>query len=67
MTSWKYQIGRINYIENTVQQKRKSWLFLAPMQDPDELEYAEPPSVFKWIPICITPINPGTVTPAKNS
>lgn len=36
-------------------------------QDPDELEYAEPPSAFQWIPTCITAISPGTEIPAQNS
>lgn len=38
---------------------------MAPMQDPDELKYGAKASIFKWTPICITPITPGTVTPAK--
>lgn len=39
---------------------------MAPTQDSDELKYTEPASIFKWTPICITPITPGAVTPAKS-
>lgn len=56
-----YHVYRLNYAENIVQQK--SEVLFPFWQDPDELEYAEPPSAYQWIPTGITPISPGTVTP----
>lgn len=42
-------------------------VFLAPNQGTDDLESAEPATAVKWTPICINPIAPGTLTPAKMS